>query len=174
MNTVHFSSERDEWGTPQAFFDVLNLWYGPFTLDPCATVDNAKCKRFYTREQDGLAQSWAGERVFMNPPYGREIGAWCEKAHRSVEAEPRAVVVGLLPARTDTAWWHNWVMKADRIVLLRGRLRFGGAPSGAPFPSCVVIWETPWGPWCAGGWFSKPVLDTIPANVDLANMWRVP
>lgn len=138
MNEVHYSSDRHDWGTPLDFFMMLSVMYGPFTLDPCALPANAKCKKFYTPEDDGLAQSWAGERVFMNPPYGREIGKWVKKAYE--EAQAGAVVVALLPARTDTAWWHRWVMRAHVIRLVRGRLRFEGAENSAPFPSAVVVW----------------------------------
>jgi site-specific DNA-methyltransferase (adenine-specific) len=105
---VHFSSETDLWSTPQDFFERLDDEFH-FTLDPCATIDNAKCQRFFTVEDDGLAQNWDGERVFMNPPYGRGIGAWVKKAYES-----KALVVCLLPARTDTRWWHDYVIGGGR------------------------------------------------------------
>lgn len=138
MNQAMFSSATDNWATPQDFFDELNREFG-FTLDPCADVDNAKCKKFFTREQDGLAQSWGGETVFCNPPYGREIGKWVKKAHEE-SRKPDTVVVMLIPARTDTAWFHDFIYKsAKEIRFIRGRLKFGGASAGAPFPSMVVV-----------------------------------
>lgn len=136
---VHYSSRSDEWETPQELFDRLAAMFGPFTLDPCATEMNAKCGRFYTPDDDGLAQSWANERVFMNPPYGRIIGRWIEKAYR--ESLNGAMVVCLIPARTDTAYWHDYVMRAHEIILLRGRVRFVGGASCAPFPSAVVVFK---------------------------------
>lgn len=138
MNQAMFSSATDNWATPQDFFDTLNREFG-FTLDPCADVDNAKCKKFFTREQDGLAQSWGGETVFCNPPYGREIGKWVKKAHEE-SRKPDTVVVMLIPARTDTAWFHDFIYhSAKEIRFIRGRLKFGGASAGAPFPSMVVV-----------------------------------
>lgn len=133
--SVCYSSQTDEWPTPQWLFDALNAEFG-FTLDPCATRENAKCRRYFTREQDGLLQDWSNERVFMNPPYGRAIGHWMKKAYESFQAG--AVVVCLVPARTDTAWWHDYAMKGE-IRLLRGRVKFAGASFGAPFPSAVVV-----------------------------------
>lgn len=135
--SVHFSSDRMDWPTPKALFDELNAEFG-FTLDPCSSHSNAKCAKHFTPEDDGLAQSWAGEVVFMNPPYGRAIGAWMKKAlGESLGAE----VVCLVPSRTDTAWWHEYAMKADEIRYLRGRVKFEGAPNPAPFPSAVVVFR---------------------------------
>ena len=134
---VHFSSETDMWATPQDFFDKLNFIYS-FTLDPCSTKDNAKCSHFFTEQDNGLNQDWAGHRVFMNPPYGRTIGQWMKKAYE--ESLKGALVVCLVPARTDTAWWHNFAIKGD-IDFLRGRLKFGDAKNSAPFPSAVVVFK---------------------------------
>lgn len=136
--SVHFSSKTPEWYTPQEFFDRLNAEFG-FTLDPCCTHENAKCDRHFTREDDGLRQSWAAESVFMNPPYGREIGEWMRKAYESCY-QNGATVVCLVPARTCTAWWHDYAMKGE-IRFIRGRLKFGGAIDSAPFPSAVVIFR---------------------------------
>jgi phage N-6-adenine-methyltransferase len=111
--------------------------YGPFDLDVCATPENAKCARYYTREQDGLAQSWTG-RVWMNPPYGREIGLWVAKALASVESGDAEIVVCLVPARTDTRWWHQYAAKGE-VEFLTGRVKFGGCKNSAPFPSAVVV-----------------------------------
>jgi len=135
---VHFSSANCEWATPQWLFDALDREFG-FTLDPCATAGNAKCKRFFSRADDGLRQSWAGEVVFMNPPYGREIAAWMRKAWESA-LHGGDTVVCLVPARTDTNWWHDYAMRGE-VRLLRGRLKFGGAKYGAPFPSAVVVFR---------------------------------
>lgn len=136
---VHFSSKTNEWATPQSFFDRLNVEFD-FTLDPCSDGLNAKCSKYYTQEDDGLSKSWAGERVFMNPPYGRVIGEWVRKAYEESLSE-NTVVVALIPARTDTRYWHDYVMKADEIRLVKGRLKFGDGSNSAPFPSAVVIFE---------------------------------
>ena len=138
--TVHYSSLSNEWSTPAELFARLDAEFG-FTLDPCATPQNAKCKKFFTQADDGLRQSWAGERVFMNPPYGRQIGAWVRKAFE--ESQRGALVVCLIPARTDTSYWHEYCMNASEIRLLRGRVKFGGQAWGAPFPSAVVVF-LPW------------------------------
>jgi phage N-6-adenine-methyltransferase len=138
MNTSpHFSSATDNWTTPQDFFDRMNRKYGPFDLDVCASSNNAKCPKFFTKEDDGLAQAWVG-RCWMNPPYGREIGLWMEKAWRS--SLSGALVVCLVPARTDTVWWHTYAMQGE-IEFLRGRLKFGGGKNSAPFPSAVVVFK---------------------------------
>lgn len=138
MNTdVMFSSATGEWETPQDLFDFLDGLFH-FTLDAAASDGNAKCSRYFTKEDDALAQVWDG-RVWVNPPYGREIGGFVEKAAESSTAE---VVVMLLPCRTDTAWWHKHVMVvAKEVWLIRGRLKFGGAKNSAPFPSCVVVFN---------------------------------
>lgn len=132
--SVHFSSETDLWATPQDFFDKLNAAYR-FDLDVCATHDNAKCARYFTKDDDGLKQQWCGS-VWMNPPYGREIGVWMRKAHES--SLQGATVVCLVPARTDTVWWHDWAMRGS-ITFIRGRLKFGDALNSAPFPSALVV-----------------------------------
>jgi phage N-6-adenine-methyltransferase len=131
------SSKTSEWATPQDLFDSLNAEFH-FTLDPCCTHENAKCAKHFTVTEDGLGQSWAGEVVFMNPPYGREIGVWMAKAH--LERDLGATVVCLVPARTDTAWWHDYAMCGE-IRFLRGRLHFNGGTGSAPFPSAIVIFR---------------------------------
>jgi phage N-6-adenine-methyltransferase len=135
---VHFSSDKQTWETPQAFFDMLDAEFH-FSLDVCATVWTAKCRRYFTKEDDGLSMEWSGV-CWMNPPYGRDIGAWLAKAYQSTISND-ATVVCLIPARTDTAWWHDYVMKANEIRLIRGRLKFGGAKNSAPFPSAVVVFR---------------------------------
>lgn len=131
-----FTSASDEWPTPRTFFNQLAEEFGPFDLDPCATPENAKCRRFFTRHEDGLSKSWAPARVYMNPPYGRAIGLWMRKAWE--ESQRGAFVVCLVPARTDTAWWHDYAAKGQ-VRFLRGRLKFDGGTSCAPFPSAVVV-----------------------------------
>ncbi len=138
MNIQATLSSKDmTWGTPQDFFDKLNEEFN-FTLDPCATPETAKCKRFFTPEIDGLKQSWDNEVVFCNPPYGREIGKWVKKS-----SEARGgVVVMLIPARTDTKYFHEYIYKKSEIRFIKGRLKFVGKQKGsgsAPFPSMLVI-----------------------------------
>lgn len=135
-NALHFSSDTDEWPTPRAFFDALHAEFG-FELDVCATPENAKCPRYFTRGDDGLARDWRG-RCWMNPPYGRGIGAWVRKAYEA--SLSGALVVCLVPARTDTAWWHDYCAKGE-VRFVRGRLKFGDAKHSAPFPSAVVIFR---------------------------------
>jgi phage N-6-adenine-methyltransferase len=137
MHQIHFSSATDLWSTPQWLFDLLDAEFG-FETDVCALAQNAKCQRYFTPTTDGLAQEWSGT-CWMNPPYGRAIERWVRKAHQSSLAG--ATVVCLLPARTDTNWWHGHVAHAAEVRFLRGRLRFGGAKSGAPFPSAVVVFR---------------------------------
>jgi phage N-6-adenine-methyltransferase len=136
---VLFSSKTCEWFTPPEFFEGLNAEFGPFDLDPCATAENAKCPRFFTRQDDGLAQRWRG-RVFANPPYGRPLAQWMKKAFDSVRDGDAELVVCLVPARTDVGWWHEYTSQGE-IRLLRGRLRFGGCENSAPFPSALVIFR---------------------------------
>lgn len=131
---VHFSSKTDDWSTPQDLFDELNKIH-KFTLDVCASPSNAKCKTFFTKEQNALEQEWYGV-CWMNPPYGREIGQWMKKAYET--SFNNSQVVCLVPARTDTAWWHDYAMKGE-ITFLRGRLKFGGHKNSAPFPSAIVV-----------------------------------
>ena len=134
--SVHFSSKTDMWATPQDFFDKYNNIY-QFETDVCASPENAKCAKYYTKEQNGLAQEWTG-KCWMNPPYGREIKEWMKKAYES--SLNGATVVCLVPARTDTAWWHDYSVKGN-IEFIRGRLKFGGSKNSAPFPSAVVVFN---------------------------------
>lgn len=138
MTSVHFSSKTDNWETPQDLFDELHERFA-FTLDVCANKKNAKVLRHFNRRQNGLIQSWNRETCWMNPPYGREIGKWVSKA--SQESSKRAVVVCLLPARTDTSWWHNYIEGRSRVTVrfIRGRLKFSGHKNSAPFPSVIVV-----------------------------------
>lgn len=137
------SSATCEWATPRALFDELNEEFG-FDLDVCSTHENAKCKRHYTKEEDGLAQEWEGT-VWCNPPYGRGIGAWMQKC---ATANSKGVTVALVPARTDTRWFQDWVFPyATELRFLRGRLKFNDGKNGAPFPSVIVIYDYREKPW---------------------------
>ena len=136
---VHFSSKTDLWYTPQDFYDKLNQKYA-FQVDVCATPENAKCPVYYTEETDGLAQVWPPVACWMNPPYGRTIGKWMKKAYEA--SLYGATVVCLVPARTDTKWWHDYAMKGE-IEFIKGRLKFGGSENPAPFPSAVVVFRPP-------------------------------
>ena len=138
INTGLFTSVRPDWETPAELFALYNAEYH-FTLDVCATPENAKCERFFTLDDDGLAQSWAGEMCWCNPPYGREVGAWVKKA--AEESAHAKLIVLLLPARTDTAWWHDYVAPFASVDFLRGRVCFVGGDSSAPFPSAVAIYD---------------------------------
>ena len=138
--SVHFSSKTFEWATPQDFFDELKKEFN-FDLDPCATKYNAKCKNYFTKEDNGLEKDWGGYCVFMNPPYGRYISNWIHKAWQESK-KPNTTVVCLLPARTDTRWFHNYCIKERvQIRFLQGRLKFGGSKNSAPFPSMLVIFK---------------------------------
>jgi phage N-6-adenine-methyltransferase len=132
-----FSSKTDLWETPKDFFDKMNDEFH-FNLDVCATHENAKCEAYYTKEIDGLNQPWYG-RCWCNPPYGREIGKWVEKAYKS--ATDGATVVMLLPAKTDTKWFHKYIYGKAEVRFIRGRLKFGGSKNSAPFPSMVVVFN---------------------------------
>ena len=134
---VHYSSKSNEWATPQKLFNDLDKIYN-FTLDPCSTHENHKCEKYYTQEDNGLSQDWSKDVVFMNPPYGRGIKHWVEKAYN--ESEKGAIVVCLIPARTDTTYWHDYIFPhATEIFFVRGRIKFGDGTAPAPFPSAIVI-----------------------------------
>lgn len=139
MSSVHFMSKSNEWYTPFGVFESLNLEFR-FTLDPCATKENAKCSIFYTIEDDGLTMDWGENIFFCNPPYGRNISKWVEKCLYS--SKKGTVVVMLIPARTDTKYWHDFIFgKAKEIRFIKGRLKFGGSDTNAPFPSAVVVFD---------------------------------
>ena len=146
INESLFTSRTDEWGTPKNFFDRLHKEFN-FTLDPCASGHNAKCEVYYTIEDDGLTKDWRGESVFCNPPYGRKIAKWVEKCWEE-SRKSNTLVVMLIPARTDTRYWHEWIFPyAKEIRFVKGRLKFeGGAgnENSAPFPSAVVVFDPEW------------------------------
>jgi len=141
-----FSSKSNEWSTPQKFYDKLNNSFGPFTLDPCSDGQNNKTDNYFTKEQNGLSQDWSGNKVFMNPPYGREIKDWLKKAYEEGQ-KPNTTVVCLIPARTDTKYWHNYVMKAQAVYFVKGRLKFGDSNNSAPFPSAVIVFTSALSPF---------------------------
>ena len=130
------TSNTPEWATPQSFFDSLNQEFH-FTLDPCCTHENAKCEKHYTIEDDGLTKSWGGEIVFCNPPYGRELPRWVKKCY---EESRHATVVMLIPARTDTKWFHDWIYHKAELRFIKGRLKFNDGTQNAPFPSMIVVY----------------------------------
>lgn len=139
MNTdVMFSSANEVWATPQDFYDKLNNEFN-FNLDPCALPDNAKCDKYFTPEDDGLSQDWTGYITFCNPPYGRKLYDWVKKCYEE-SRKPNSKVVMLIPARTDTRYFHEFIYhKAKEIRFVQGRLKFGGSKNSAPFPSMVVV-----------------------------------
>ena len=136
-NDVLFSSKTDNWETPPEVFKYLDNEF-KFTLDPCASNENHKCDKYFTKEENGLLQDWGGQRVYCNPPYGRTVGDWVEKASKESRKENTTVVM-LLPARTDTKWLHKYIYGRATIRFIRGRLKFGCSKNSAPFPSMIVI-----------------------------------
>ena len=159
------SSASDLWATPQ---EVLNRLYpvvgGAFCLDPCSARrgrGRVDARVHLDLDDDGLTFEWPGKAVYLNPPYGRHIGAWTSKALQEVEAGRAGMVVGLLPARTDTRWWHGSVAGRADVWMLRGRVAFGNGENSAPFPSALVLW---------GG---QPVHRTRMSNA-FPDAWHVP
>lgn len=134
-NRAVFKSIRQDWSTPKSLFDELDREFH-FQLDVCANSKNAKCKKYYSEEVNGLVQDWAPRTCWMNPPYGPDLKTWMKKAHE--EARKGAAVVCLVPARTDTIWWHEYALKGE-IRFIKGRIRFDNGTGRATFPSCVVI-----------------------------------
>ena len=137
MNDVLFSSKSVVWETPQDLFDKLNAEFH-FDLDVCALPENAKCEKYYTPEDDGLLQPWNGT-CWCNPPYGRTIGKWIQKAYETFAGG--GTVVMLLPARTDTKWFHEYIYNKAEIRFIKGRLKFGNSKNAAPFPSMIVVFD---------------------------------
>ena len=141
--TLH-SSKSVEWGTPQEFFDQYNKIYN-FDLDVCATPELAKCKKFFSPKDDGLSKDWKG-KCWMNPPYGREIKKWVKKANEEIINGNAEIIVALLPSRTGSGWFQDYVLFTDQkvrvqIEFIRGRLKFKGAENSAPFDSVIVIYK---------------------------------
>mgnify|MGYP003153967427 CR=1 FL=1 len=133
-----FSSKTSDWGTPEDFFRKLNNRFGPFTLDAAANDSNYKVENYITEADDAFSQDWSGNTVFLNPPYGRGLKNWICKAYEEGRKD-NTVVVMLIPARTDTNYWHNYVMKAQEIYFVHGRLKFGDSSNSTPFPSAVIV-----------------------------------
>ena len=146
FDKVLFGAANDNWATPREVFEPLNAEFC-FTLDPCCRPHTAKCAKFYTPDEDGLSQDWSQDVVFMNPPYGRLIGKWMKKAFE--EAQAGAIIVCLVPARTDTRWWHQYCMKSSEIRFFNRRIGFLaandnavlGSKANATFPSAVVVFR---------------------------------
>ena len=139
-NAVMFSSNSDEWATPQWLFDELNNEFN-FDLDPCASDENHKTPIYYTKYNSGLSQKWGGCRVFCNPPYS-QISKWVEKAFEEGH-KPNTLVVLLIPSRTDTKYFHDYILHRAEIRYIKGRLKFGDQKNSAPFPSMIVIFRGP-------------------------------
>lgn len=153
---VHFSSNTDEWATPISIFNELSELYGPFELDVCASDDNTKCSMWYNQTDDGLNQNWQTstknfwanphvlssytwiKTAFMNPPYS-DLKNWMKKAYE--ESRKGMRVVCLIPARTDTKCFHEYVIKAEEVLFVKGRIKFGNAKNSAPFPSMIVVFD---------------------------------
>ena len=134
---LHFKSEKQTWETPQDFFNKLDDLFG-FTLDACASSDNAKVGNYYTVEQNALVQDWKGV-VWCNPPYGREQVKFIQKAHDE-SIKHGSTVVCLIPARPDTKVWQDLIFaKADQVCFIKGRLKFGNSKDAAPFPSALIV-----------------------------------
>lgn len=146
MNEALFSSNRHDWETPQWLFDELNAEFN-FELDAAANADNAKCDIYYTEETDGLTSDWYPYVTWINPPYGIGLYKWVEKAHK--ESLKGGTVVMLMPARTDTRYFHDFIWDRQKhkprqnveVRFLKGRIKFVGASNSAPFPSMIVIWN---------------------------------
>ena len=129
------------WHTPPALFDAVENVVGAFDLDPCSPDDgggHVRASVKFCAAEDGLKREWRG-KVFMNPPYGTVIGQWIAKAKQ--EAMGGSQIIGLVPARTDTLWWHNHIVGQADVIFLKGRLAFGDGKSAAPFPSALVLWN---------------------------------
>lgn len=141
VDKVMFSTGKDDWETPDDLFLWLEQQFN-FTLDPCSDGKNNKLPKFFTEEQDGLKQSWSSERVFVNPPYSRnQQKKWIKKCFDEVRSGNCPIAVALLPARTDTVAFHNFIANASQIWFIKGRLKFVGSKNSAPFPSMIVVWE---------------------------------
>lgn len=137
INKGLLTSNTNLWSTPQDFFDACEKQYGKFDIDVCADANNTKCPVYFDKTIDGLKQIWTG-KCWMNPPYGREISKWMKKAYES--AGNGTVIVCLVPARTDTKWWHDYAQHGT-VTFIKGRLKFGGSKNSAPFPSALIVFR---------------------------------
>jgi len=140
---VMYSSKEEKWQTPNYLFNELDKEFN-FTLDPCCQTDSAKCEKYYTPKENGLKQSWENEVVFVNPPYGRELKKWVKKCYKESK---HATIVMLIPARTDTSYFHDYIYHTADIRFIRGRIKFidpvtkEQSSSSAPFPSMICIYK---------------------------------
>ena len=139
MTNVLFSNKKEDWETPKDLFNKLNDEFH-FTLDPCANINNHKCNKYYTETENGLTQDWEGETVFCNPPYGRKIYKWVEKCYNESKKDNTTVVL-LIPSRTDTKYFHDFLYKKNNVelIFIKGRLKFENSKHPAPFPSLIAI-----------------------------------
>ena len=144
INPALFSSATENWSTPQHIFNNLNYVFN-FTLDACASSTNHKCEKYFTKEDDGLSQDWGGNKVFCNPPYGRDAtGKWIKKCFEESK-KPGTIVVALIPSRTDTKWFHDYIYKTNaEVFFIKSRLKFGDGENSAPFPSMIVVFGFQW------------------------------
>jgi len=157
MNTApHFSSAKDDWETPIEIVDELAKQFGPFDLDVACSETNKKAQNGIIKDSLDIAWNELGKRAWMNPPYGREIGKWIEKAYKETLTSQDFTITCLLPSRTDTQWWHRYVMKATRILFVEGRIKFSGHDNSAPFPSAIVYF---------GGTLGEPIFKTVKFDV---------
>lgn len=141
MNTkAIWSSNSDEWATPQDFYNKLDEEFD-FDLDPCANDANHKTKEYFSTDDDGLSKNWGGHRVFCNPPYS-QISKWVKKCYEEAH-KPGTIVVLLIPSRTDTRYFHDYILHRSEVRFVKGRLKFGDSKNTAPFPSMVVIFRAP-------------------------------
>lgn len=139
MNTKGiFSHKSDEWSTPTGFYEELNKEFD-FTLDPCANFENHKCDKYYTLQDDGLRQNWEGQTVFVNPPYSN-IKVWAKKCYEESKKD-NTIIVLLMPSRTDTKYFHEYIYKKAELRFIKGRLKFGNSKNSAPFPSMLAIYN---------------------------------
>jgi len=139
MNKALFSSKKHDWETPQDLYEELDKEFS-FNLDPCSSDSNHKCDKYFTIEDNGLEQDWQGHNVFVNPPYGRQIKHWVEKSYNEGQ-KPNTTVVMLIPARTDTRYFHDYIYHKAEIRFIKGRLKFSNSKNSAPFPSMIVIFK---------------------------------
>lgn len=144
FSSAAVSSAWDSWSTPQQVLDCLyKVLGGGFDLDPCSPGrrrTHVRARTLLTEDDDGLANEWRGAAIYMNPPYGRDIGRWTAKARSEVAAGRSGFVIGLVPSRTDTRWWHDDIAGRADVWLIKGRLAFGDGVQPAPFPSALVLW----------------------------------
>ena len=134
-----FTSKSDEWETPNDLFGGMDANFN-FTLDVAASPDNAKCDKYFTIEDNALSKSWVGERTFCNPPYSK-IKDWVKKNYEESKLDPEHPKVMLIPGRCDTQYWHDYIMRATNIYMIKGRLKFSNSQNSAPFPSVVIVFH---------------------------------